>query len=137
VHDERQWIAVTGLEIRRLDQVAVDLFVIPAREAELLVIGEQALIERVAIQVGQLAGSGAGQRLAWLRRVRRGEDDRVQVGGMGEVALRVEHLARTQAEAVDLAVAGERPRFAGLDVDGPEPVLPEIVGGRDQRFAVA
>ena len=125
VHDESHRVFLVALETRRLDEVAEDVFIVPAGKAELLVLAELALVEQRLIQMRELLRRPAA------------EPHRVEIRRTRQRAQREEDFFRTDAETLDLAVAGDRGGSAGRRVDGPQRPLPQMIRGRVQSLAVA
>ena len=79
------------LEPGRFHDIAEDVFVVPALEAELLEFAELALRQHVLVHMGELGGRAAA------------EAHRIKIGGFSEVAQGVKDLSGTDGESLDFA----------------------------------
>ena len=124
VHQERDRILAPRHIAMRLDHVAVDLLVVPARKAELLELAERTLAQQVRVDAGQPA-----QGRGFTRR-------QEQVGGRRQRRPRNHGTAGRRRELRDLSLADDAGRATRGRIDGEQRVLPDVVRGGQQLAAV-
>ncbi len=111
----------------RLDDIAMNVFIVPALEAELLVLaGGQAIEHRIELgQVGSAVIEEGGFRFGLI-------EGRRAV----EVVLQENHAARGFRVGAGVSIPGQRRHLAGFHINAEQDVLADVIGIDQQALAV-